>query len=79
MKTQKLGERRWRFDLPHEATSFLAHPDVGLLSIRRERLANELRHSSLAPDADTKQINSVDEETDSLFLPGSVLDASSFK
>ena len=62
-----------------EATSFLAHPDVGLLSIRRERLANELRNSSLAPDADTKQINSVDEETDSLFLPGSVLDASSFK
>ena len=62
-----------------DATSFLAHPDVNLLSIRRERLAKGLRTE--ASDQATSK-NTADPSADekaSLFVAGTVLDAESFK
>ena len=62
-----------------DATSFLAHPDVNLLSIRRERLASDLRTEAAVQAKDKYKGGSAVEDSDSLFVAGSVLDAKSLK
>ena len=62
-----------------DATSFLAHPDVDLLSIRRERLAKGLRTQKASEVAEKNTANSAADKTDSLFVSGTVLDAETFK
>ena len=62
-----------------DATSFLAHPDVDLLSIRRERLAKGLRTQKASEVAEKNTADPSADKTDSLFVSGTVLDAETFK